>query len=103
MLIGKALLYLSTEANDVCQQAADVCMAVFVVLFVVTRNIVFNWLVLTQVCWAFANTSWTIVLLKGLLLTLVGLMTFWLWLIVKVIYNQFFCNQGHVDDTRETK
>ena len=86
--MAKALLSLSTEANDGHQQAADACMAVFVALLVVSRSTVFTWLVLTQVFWAYANTSWTIVLLKGLLLTLVGLRTLKLWLIVKVIYNQ---------------
>ena len=39
MLIGKALLYLSVQPDDVYQQIADGCMAIFVVLFVVTRNL----------------------------------------------------------------
>ena len=45
MLIGKAFLYLSLEKDDVYQQIADACMAIFVVLFVSTRIFVFTWIV----------------------------------------------------------
>jgi hypothetical protein len=32
MLIGKALLYLSREENDIYQRIADICMGIFVAL-----------------------------------------------------------------------
>jgi hypothetical protein len=99
MLIGKALLYLSREENDIYQRIADICMGIFVALFVVTRNIIFTCIV--YVCLRdFPNTG-PIVPLKAMLLALVVLMTFWFGLIFKTIQNQFFNNRGHVDDIRE--
>jgi hypothetical protein len=99
MLIGKAFLYLSLQADDVYQQIADIFMGIFVVLFVASRNVVFTGIV--YICLRdFPNTN-PVLALKAMLLVLVGLMTFWLWLIVKIICNQFFNNEGHVDDIRE--
>jgi hypothetical protein len=99
MLIGKALLYLSLEENDIYQWIADICMGIFVALFVVTRNIIFTCIV--YVCLRdFPNTG-PLAALKAMLLALVLLMTFWFGLILKTIHNQFFKNRGHVDDIRE--
>jgi hypothetical protein len=100
MMIGKAFLYLSLEAEDAYQTIADICMGVFVAVFIVTRNIIFTRIV--YICFRdLPNTSHEVIALKAMLLVLVGLMTFWFGLIAKTIYYQLFSNQGHVDDIRE--
>jgi hypothetical protein len=100
MLLGKALLYLTQSQRDTYQQVADICMGIFVVSFVATRNIIFT--VIVYFCLRdFPSSNTAIASLKALLVVLVGLMTFWFALIVKTIYYQFFQNQGHVDDLRE--
>jgi hypothetical protein len=99
MMIGKALLYLSRESADWFQFAADRCMEIFVVSFVLTRNLVFPWIV--YICWRDFPNEWPINALKGMLLIILGLMIFWLCVIVKVIYYQYCANQGNVVDIRE--
>jgi ceramide synthetase len=100
MMIGKSFLYLSLDPTDFCQWIADRCIEVFVVVFIVTRNIVFSYI--TWICFqTFPNDSWPMIGLKGMLLVLVSLMTFWFCLILKIIHHQFFQNQGNVDDIRE--
>jgi hypothetical protein len=99
MLLAKAMVYLSLDANDVYQKIADILMGVFVVSFVATRNIAFTFILHIAVrdC---PNTS-ELLVLKAMLLVLFGLMTFWLALIAKAVHHQFFKNDGHVDDIRE--
>jgi hypothetical protein len=99
MLLAKAMVYLSLDANDVYQKIADMLMGVFVVSFVATRNIAFTAILYIAVreC---PNTS-ELLVLKAMLLVLFGLMTFWLALIAKALHHQFFKNDGHVDDIRE--
>jgi hypothetical protein len=104
MMIGKSFLYLSlndptTTTTDWYQWIADRCMEVFVVMFIVTRNIVFSYI--TWICFQTFPNDWPMIGLKGMLLVLVGLMTFWFCLILKIIHHQFFQNQGNVDDIRE--
>jgi hypothetical protein len=99
MMIGKALLYLSLDSTDWFQWIADRCMEVFVVIFIVTRNIVFSYI--TWSCFQTFPNDWPMIGLKGMLLVLVGLMTFWFCLILKIIHHQFFQNQGNVNDIRE--
>ena len=100
MLIGKAFLFLSRRESDMYQQIADICMVLFVFVFVFTRNIIFTGIV--YVCFRdFSNTSPAIILLKFLMMVLVVLMTFWFVLILRTVHNQFVKRHGHVDDMRE--
>jgi TLC domain len=104
--IGKAILYLSLHKKDAFQSAANVCMGLFVVTFVVTRNVIFSYIVLHIVNLPdqdFSPSADTIVIygIKGMLLVLVALMTYWLRMLIKVVYHQFVVNGGNVDDLRE--
>jgi hypothetical protein len=104
--IGKAILYLSIHKKDGFQSAANVCMGLFVVTFVVTRNVIFSYIVfhivnLPDQDFSPSADPTVIYGIKGMLLVLVALMTFWLRMLVNVVYHQFVVNGGNVDDLRE--
>ena len=92
---AKLCKYMSFRRNDGWQFLADRLFEVFVVSFFITRNGILNYV--AYACLVdFENTP-----LKALALMLVGLMTYWLVLIIKAVIHQLFGN-GSFDDLRES-
>lgn len=93
---AKLLKYMSKARNDVFQILADRLFELFAVSFIVTRNGMLNYV--AYVCLVdFENAS----LLKAQVLVLVGLMTYWMVIILKHAIHQLF-GDGSIDDLRES-
>ena len=92
---AKLCKYMSFKRNDGWQFLADRLFEVFVVSFFITRNGILNYV--AYACLVdFEHAP-----LKALVLMLVGIMTYWLVLIIKAAIHQIF-GDGSVDDLRES-
>ena len=104
LLAAKASKYLSRHPADFFQFASDRLFEMFAVVFVVTRNIMFTYVVYTAVVShdeeEEKEDATVRLLLKGMLVILAFLMLYWLGLILQAAAYQRF-NRGNVDDIRE--
>ena len=104
LLVAKASVYLSRQPTDIYQWCADRLFEIFAVVFFLTRNLLFTYIVyilLTHDMDVYHEVSSNVVIfLKTQLIVLVALCSFWLVLIIKAAINQSL-NKGKVEDIRE--
>jgi hypothetical protein len=96
LLLAKSLKYLSRHPQDLYQTLANRLFEVFAVVFILTRNVLYNYVVYIGVRdlppWAWIS--------RLLLVLLAVLQTYWLGLLVQAILRQKQ-NNGVVEDMRE--
>jgi ceramide synthetase len=96
LLLAKSLKYLSRHPQDLYQTLANRLFEVFAVVFILTRNVLYNYVVYIGVRdlppWAWIS--------RLLLVLLAVLQTYWLSLLVQAILRQKQ-NNGVVEDMRE--
>jgi TLC domain len=107
MLLAKACKYLSSREDDMYQFVTNRLFEVFAVVFVVTRNVMFNYIVYCAFAAHYnndddddASTATVRRVLLSLLVLLAFVMTYWLVLIVQAAIYQLR-HSGNVDDIRE--
>jgi TLC domain len=98
LLSAKLFKYLSKDPKDMYQWIANRLFELFAVTFFVTRVCCFNFVVTRVIIDLPVNTTNRIV--EFLLLTLVGLQTYWMYLIVVAVQRQKKSG-GNVEDVRE--
>jgi hypothetical protein len=98
LLAAKLFKYLSKDPNDMYQFTANRLFELFAVAFFATRNCFYNFVVYRVITDLPVNTTNRIV--EFLLLTLVGLQTYWMYLIVVAVQRQKQ-RGGNVEDVRE--
>ena len=98
LLSAKLFKYLSKDPNDLFQFAANRLFEAFAVCFFLTRNCFFNYVVYAVIC----DLEVTIVNVycEVLLVALVGLQTYWMFLIIQAVQRQKE-NGGVAEDVRE--
>lgn len=96
---AKTCKYLSLQRQDGYQFCADRLFEAFAAVFVLTRNVAFPHIV--YICLLDTSTTATrstdLTVMLTLLVLLVGLMFYWLAIIVKTAHHQMF-GDGSVDD-----
>jgi hypothetical protein len=98
LLFAKIAKYLSKDPTDNFQYVANRLFEGFAVLFFMTRNVYFNYIV--YACCRDLTRGFVNRVCKFLLIILVGLQTYWFMLIVKAAIRQGK-NGGSVEDVRE--
>jgi hypothetical protein len=97
LLLAKSCKYLTQGDKDSYQWAANRLFEVFAFLFILTRNIMYNFVVF----YPLRDMPRSAVPHRILLVLLVLLQTHWCLLIIKAVQRQSK-NEGRVDDVRET-
>lgn len=97
LLSAKICKYLSKDPKDAFQFIANRLFETFAVLFFLTRNLYYNYVVY----WACKDPGVKL-FNKYLLLALVGLQTYWLYLVIMAVVRQQK-NGGNAEDVREEK
>lgn len=98
LLSAKACKYLSQDPSDTYQQVANRLFEVFAVLFFATRNCYFNYVV--YCAWMDLSDAFVDQVCQWLLTVLVGLQTYWMYLIVKLAI-KISENGGVAEDSRD--
>jgi len=98
LLSAKLFKYLSKDPNDLFQFAANRLFELFAVCFFLTRNGFFNYVVYAAI--RDLENGFASGTCKVLLVALVGLQTYWFFLIIQAVQRQKQ-NGGVVDDVRE--
>lgn len=98
LLSAKIFKYLSKDPKDMHQMLANRLFELFAVTFFLTRVCWFNFVVVRVLIDLPVNTTNRIV--ECLLLTLVGLQTYWMYLIVVAVQRQTKSG-GIIEDVRE--
>ena len=86
LLIAKLCKYLSKDPNDAFQFTANRFFECFGVLFFLTRNLYYNYVV--YAAWMDLTNAMVNRVCQYLLLLLVGLQTYWLYLIIRALIRQ---------------
>ena len=96
LLTAKSLKYLSRHESDIFQRLANALFIVFALIFILTRNVLYNFVVYVGVRdlpdWAVTS--------KVLLVALALLQTYWFYLLLQVVVKQIQSG-GVVSDVRE--
>jgi hypothetical protein len=100
LLSAKTCKYLSKDPQDNFQFAANRLFETFAVLFFVTRNCYYNYVV--YCCWMDLPDELASRRVQYLLLPLVGLQTYWLYLVIMAVKRQRQ-NGGNAEEIREDK
>lgn len=98
LLAAKLFKYLSKHPRDLFQFCANRLFEAFALCFLLTRNVYYNYVVyaaLADLEANFVNRS-----CQALLIMLVGLQTYWLYLIFKAVERQQR-RGGNIEDVRE--
>jgi ceramide synthetase len=98
LLSAKICKYLSKHQDDAFQFVANRLFETFAVTFFLTRNCYFNYVVYSF--WMDMNSDWANRGCLYLLVLLVGLQTYWLYLIVMAVIRQHE-NGGVAEDPRD--
>lgn len=98
LLFAKLFKYLSKDPKDNFQFAANRLFEVFAVLFFLTRNVCYTYVAYCALMDLASDfVSWYC---QVLLVTLVGLQTYWFVLVIKAVIRQKQ-NDGVIEDVRE--
>lgn len=100
LLSAKLFKYLSKDSKDAFQFIANRLFESFAVLFILTRNGYYNYVV--YAAWKDAGSDFDTRVMQYLLLALVVLQTYWLHLLIAAVIQQKK-NGGIVEDVREKK
>eukprot|EP00934_Nitzschia_sp_Nitz4_P005423 Nitzschia sp. Nitz4//scaffold44_size153857//124175//125354//NITZ4_002742-RA/size153857-augustus-gene-0.25-mRNA-1//-1//CDS//3329552220//5413//frame0 len=100
LLSAKICKYLSKHPDDTFQFIANRLFETFAVVFFLTRNGYYNYVVFCA--WMDLTSDWVNRGCQYLLLLLVVLQTYWLWLIIAAVIRQQK-NGGNAEDVREDK
>jgi hypothetical protein len=98
LLCAKACKYMSKDPKDAFQTTANRLFEIFAVLFFLTRNVWYNYIV--YAVWMDLSNDWMNRCCKYLLLILAALQTYWLYLVIKAA-RRISRNQGNVEDVRD--
>lgn len=99
LLVAKSLRHLSIRKNDIFDVWCTRLFAIFIVIFVFTRNGVYNYLVYRALRPGDFAVAVEYQIIQGFLLALASLQTYWLVLIVKTLVRM--ATTGNVEDVRE--
>jgi hypothetical protein len=100
ILLAKACKYLSIDSSDVFQFMADRLFEIFAVVFFLTRNVMYSYVVYAALTDEHQEETTTRKILNTLLVVLALLMKYWLFLIIQAVIHR--CgNKGKVEDIRE--
>jgi hypothetical protein len=98
LLCAKAAKYLSKDPKDAFQYTANRLFEVFAVLFFLTRNVCYNYVV--YAAWMDLSNDWVNRSCQYPLLILAGLQTYWLNIVIQAAL-RISSNGGNVEDARD--
>ena len=98
LLAAKIFKYLSLQKGDFCQNAANRLFEVFALLFFLTRNVYYTYVV--YCAWMDIPGNMTNRICQYMLIALVVLQTYWIGLIIQAAVRQSK-NDGNIEDVRE--
>jgi len=100
ILLAKACKYLSDDSSDIYQFMADRLFEMFAVVFFLTRNGMYSYVVYAALTDELQENTVTRTALNTLLVVLALLMKYWLFLIGQAVIHRSG-NMGKVEDIRE--
>lgn len=98
LLSAKASKYLSISGDDMYQYIANRLFEIFAVVYTVTRNVMYNFVVYTALRDLPSNNSGNTA--RALLVMLAALQTYWLTLLYEAVMRQI-ANGGNAEEIRE--
>ena len=100
LLSAKASKYLSISGDDMYQYIANRLFEIFAVVYTVTRNVMYNFVVYTALRDLPSNNSGNTA--RALLVMLAALQTYWLTLLYEAVMRQI-ANGGNAEEIREDR